>query len=998
MKSLMIPMQTFRGSLTRLAPFVLLATFFTAAPSPTAMAQVAPPMGTTQSFAVLGGSTVTNTGPTVITGDLGVSPGSAVTGFPPGTVAGGTIHAADAIALQAKSDTTIAYNNLAGQPSTGSLTGQDLGGLTLVPGVYSFSSSAQLTGALTLDAQGSSAAVWVFQIGSTLTTASGSSVVLINGASPCNVFWQVGSSATIGTTTTFVGNIFALTSISLTTGATVAGRALARNGAVTMDSNQVSISACGGTTGTTVPPTLNKTFSPATINAGGTSTLTITLNNANNAPAALNAPFTDTLPSGLLVSGGGSNTCGGALTASAGSSAVTLTGGSIPVNSSCVLTVDVVAASGGNYINSLAVGALLTSNGANSAPAVATLTVNSPSVVTPTLGKAFSPATIAAGGISTLTITLSNASTTAATLNAPLTDTLPSGVVVSGSASTTCAGGTASTGAATVASQDRTLFRPRWFGGNGGSHVTLTGGTIPAGSSCTVTVSVTAPVAGSYFNSLLAGALQTNGGANAAPAVATLTVNSPSVVTPTLGKTFSPATIAAGGTSVLTITLNNANNTAATLTAPLTDTLPSGVVVSGSASTTCGGTASTGAATVASQDRTLFRPRWLGGSGASSVTLTGGTIPANGSCVLTVGVVAANGGSYINSLAAGALMTSNGANAAPAVATLTVTAPSPVNLGKAFNQAAINEGGVSVLTISLSNFGATPALLTAPLTDMLPTGMTVSGGASSTCGGATSTGPSSVTLTGGTIPAGSSCTVTVSVTALVAGSYFNSLPAGALQTDKGNNAAPAVATLTVNSTTTTDFSLVMVTPGTVQITRGVPATVAVGIVTSPSNMPLPVDVTFGCAVPPGLSGTTCSLSPARIAAGSPSGSSTTLTINTIRSATTSHFLPSGPGAPLPWYLPWISAATLLALTGLLGFARNSPSRRLLPYYLTGALLVVAAGGLAGCAGSTAGTASLSAGASGSTSVTGAPAGPSIITVTSTAGGLMKTVSIPINVN
>src|SRR5579864_6749946 len=236
-----------------------------------AWAQSAPPLGSAQGFAVLSASTVTNTGPTVITGDLGVSPGTAVTGFPPGTVAGGTIHKTDAVADQAQSDNTAAYLNLAGQgPVTQDLTGKDLSGLTLVPGVYSFSSSAQLTGALTLDGQNKSNAVWVFKIGSTLTTGSSSSVVLINGANPCNVFWQVGSSATLGTTTSFVGNVFALTSITLITGATVQGRLLARNGSVTLDTNTVNITACGGTTGTTVPPTLSTAFSPATIAAGGT--------------------------------------------------------------------------------------------------------------------------------------------------------------------------------------------------------------------------------------------------------------------------------------------------------------------------------------------------------------------------------------------------------------------------------------------------------------------------------------------------------------------------------------------------------------------------------------------------------------------------------------------------------------------------------------------------------------------------------------------------------
>ena len=201
-------------------------------------------LGTAQSFAVLAGSTVTNTGSTTVYGNLGVDPGLAVTGFPPGLVNGGTVHAGDSVALIAQNDTTTAYNTLAGEAPTLDLTGKDLGGLTLTAGVYSFSSSEQLTGALTLDAKGDPSSVFVFQIGSTLTTATDSSVVVINKAEDCNVFWQVGTSATIGTTTAFKGNILALTSITLNTGATVSGRALARNAAVTMDANNVSTLNC----------------------------------------------------------------------------------------------------------------------------------------------------------------------------------------------------------------------------------------------------------------------------------------------------------------------------------------------------------------------------------------------------------------------------------------------------------------------------------------------------------------------------------------------------------------------------------------------------------------------------------------------------------------------------------------------------------------------------------------------------------------------------------
>lgn len=214
----------------------------------TVAAQVAPSLGDAQSYAVVGASAVTNTGASVLTGDLGISPGAAssITGFPPGIVTGAT--RAGAAALPAQNSNTSAYLNLRGQacPAANNLTGVNLGGLTLVPGVYCFSSSAQLTGVLTLNFQGNPAAVFIFQMGSTLTTAPSSSVVIINGGQPCNVFWQVGSSATIDTSTAFVGNILALTSITVNTSATIAGRALAQTGAVTLQSNTLNASVCVG--------------------------------------------------------------------------------------------------------------------------------------------------------------------------------------------------------------------------------------------------------------------------------------------------------------------------------------------------------------------------------------------------------------------------------------------------------------------------------------------------------------------------------------------------------------------------------------------------------------------------------------------------------------------------------------------------------------------------------------------------------------------------------
>lgn len=221
-------------------------------------------LATAGPFVVLGGSTVTNTGPSVLNGDLGLSPGTSLTGFGLPAVVNGATHANDAVAAQAQADLTTAYNVAAGQPiaAGNNLTGTDLGNRTLTAGAYRFSTSAQLTGALTLDAQGNPNAQFVFVIGSTLTTASASSVVMTNGASPCNVYWKIGSSATLGTGTAFKGNLMALQSISLNNSATVIGRLLARNGQVSLINNVIGTGNCP--TGSSSTPT-----GPATGTGGG---------------------------------------------------------------------------------------------------------------------------------------------------------------------------------------------------------------------------------------------------------------------------------------------------------------------------------------------------------------------------------------------------------------------------------------------------------------------------------------------------------------------------------------------------------------------------------------------------------------------------------------------------------------------------------------------------------------------------------------------------------
>jgi hypothetical protein len=234
----------------------LVAVFSLLLPLSAAGAATMVPLGTANSFAILAGSTITNTGSSTVTGDIGLHPGTEYTGSA-GVTHNGAVHLTDGVALQAKNDLTTAYTNAAGQPVSSTIP-TELGGSILPPGVYdSEAGTFGITGTVTLDAQGDPNAVFIFKMASTLTTASGSNVALINGANLCNVFWQVGSSATLGTNSTFRGTIMALDSITLTTGATVEGRVLARNAAVTLDTNTITNAAC-------VTPTADDTTTTTT--------------------------------------------------------------------------------------------------------------------------------------------------------------------------------------------------------------------------------------------------------------------------------------------------------------------------------------------------------------------------------------------------------------------------------------------------------------------------------------------------------------------------------------------------------------------------------------------------------------------------------------------------------------------------------------------------------------------------------------------------------------
>jgi len=218
-------------------------------------------LGTAAGFGIVATSAITSTGLTIVNGDIGISPSglTSITGFPPG-ISTNPPHGADAVAAQAHADAQTAYNAAQALPFTTSLTGQDLGGLVLGPGVYNFASSAQLTGILTLDGQNNANSVFVFQMGSTITTATAAQVVLINGAKACNVFWQVGSSATLGTATNFVGNILALASITVNSAVTVNGGLYALTAAVTLIDDTISAQAgCANTPPTSTSSTVSST-------------------------------------------------------------------------------------------------------------------------------------------------------------------------------------------------------------------------------------------------------------------------------------------------------------------------------------------------------------------------------------------------------------------------------------------------------------------------------------------------------------------------------------------------------------------------------------------------------------------------------------------------------------------------------------------------------------------------------------------------------------------
>ncbi len=564
-------------------------------------------LGAADSFAVMGGSTVTNTGATTIHGNLGFAPGSTITGFPPGLVIAGTIHAADGLAMQAQTDLTAAYNFAAGEPCGNVLTGQDLGGLTLTPGVYCFASTAQLTGTLTLNSLGDPNAVFVFQIGSSLTTASNSSVIVTNGGQGDSVFFQVGSSATLGTNTAFAGNILALTSITLNTGSTInCGRALARGGAVTLDTNNLSIDTAGCETTSPSPLTLTKAFFTTLLSVGDSTTLTFTVNNAN-AAALAGVAFTDTLPPGLVIAtpNGLSSTCG-AVNATANTNVISLTGGTVGGSTSCTIAVTVTATAPGVATN--ITGAITATGIPAGGPATATVTVSAAAIMPLTLMKGFSTPMFIVGTASILTFTVNNPNVAAVT-GAAFTDMLPAGLVIApGGVVSTCGGTVTATPGTTV--------------------ISLTGGGTPAAGSCTVSVNVVATTPGLFTN--VTGPITATGTPGGGTATAQILAVQGTTTALTLTKAFSGQLLTVGNTATLTFTVNN-GNIAAVGGVAFTDMLPAGLLIASpnGAASTCGGTL-------------------IATPGTNVISLTGGIAGAAAACTVSVNVTSTAPGVLTN--------------------------------------------------------------------------------------------------------------------------------------------------------------------------------------------------------------------------------------------------------------------------------------------------------------------------------------------------------------
>jgi uncharacterized repeat protein (TIGR01451 family)/fimbrial isopeptide formation D2 family protein len=522
------------------------------------------------------------------------------------------------------------------------------------------------------------------------------------------------------------------------------------------------------------PPAITKAFGAATIPLNGTTSLTFTINNPNTNVVLTGLAFTDSLPSGLVVSGTPNltNTCGGTATAVGGSGSVSLSGGALASSASCTVSVNVQGTTAGIKNNSVQV---TSTEGGTGNTSNTSVTVVAPPVII----KAFGAASIPLNGSTSLTFTVQNINATTALNGVAFSDTLPAGLVVA-----TPNGLTGSCGGGTITATQAM------------NVISLAGATLAASSSCTFSVNVTG-TAGGLQNNTTGNVTSTQGGTGGT-ASASLKVEAP----PTISKSFSPPAIALGATTTLTFTITNPAANVDPLTGvSFTDTLPTGLTVPNVSATVCGGTV------------TLTAP--------TGIAMSGATINANNQCQFSVTVTGAASGQYTNTT--GNVTSTNGGTGNAASANLTVATPPTIT--KLFGAAAIPLNGTTSLTFNISNPNTNVTLTGLAFTDSLPSGLVVAGtpNLTNTCGGtATAVGGSgSVSLSGGTLASSTSCSVTLSIQGVTAGIKNNSVQITSIDGGAGNTsnasitvvAPPAMvkafgaASIPLNGTTSLSFTL-----------------------------------------------------------------------------------------------------------------------------------------------------------------------------------------------
>jgi uncharacterized repeat protein (TIGR01451 family) len=528
------------------------------------------------------------------------------------------------------------------------------------------------------------------------------------------------------------------------------------------------------------PPVAVKTFTPSTIATNTPSVLTILVTNINAQPLSVLA-LSDTLPAGVIIANpaNATTTCpGGVPVAIPGGITLGLSNGSVAASSTCTVSANVTSATPGQYTNLIPAGAVSTANaGSNVAPTTAVLTV----LQGPTINKSFAPGTISPGSVSTLSISIVNPTNLTIT-GVGVTDNLPAGVVVAPvpNATSTCGG----------------TFTPA----AGATSVSLSGGAVIAANFCTVTVNVTAAAVGSYANIIPVGALSSSAGTNSVATSADL-----NVAVPIITKSFSPAVVGTNVNSVLTITLNNPTNTAATGVS-FTDVFPTtpGALTLANTTTPATGLPACLGGTLTNQNNTALA------AGNTGVKVVNAQIPAGSSCSYSFNVRANVGGNYVNTIPVGGLTTTNiGSSAVATTATLSVGLPS---VEKAFGSiatptASIALGGSTPVAIRFNNPNGSALAITS-FTDTFPSGLTLAnttttssctgaGAFTNLVGGAIAIGATGIKFSGASIPANSNCTITFNVTSNTVGVYVNTIPADGLVTPSGNNAFPSSATLSV---------------------------------------------------------------------------------------------------------------------------------------------------------------------------------------------------------